>query len=117
MDPEIINHILNPAVFIIKQIIILIPFIIMFFTLLKKIRFKIKINDKKNFYLISVTVIPVLLILLTSFFTGAKIRTMWITPFYLFFGTLFFTIFKKDIDLKKIKSFLVVFLIFLLFQF
>ncbi len=112
LDPEIINHILNPAVFIIKQIIILIPFIIMFFTLLKKIRFKIKINDKKTFYLISVTVIPVLLILLTSFFTGAKIRTMWITPFYLFFGTLFFTIFKKDIDLKKIKSFFVVFLIF-----
>ena len=112
LDPEIINHILNPAVLIIKQIIILTPFIIMFFTLLKKIRFKIKINDKKTFYLISVTVIPVLLILLTSFFTGAKIRTMWITPFYLFFGTLFFTIFKKNIDLKKIKSFLVVFLIF-----
>ncbi len=37
---------------------------------------------------------------------------MWLTPIYLFFGTLFFTIFKKDIDLKKIKSFFVVFLIF-----
>ena len=112
LDPEIINHILNPAVLMIKQIIILIPFIIMFFTLLKKIRFKIKINDKKTFYLISVTVIPVLLILLTSFFTGAKIRTMWLTPFYLFFGTLFFTFFKKNIDLKKIKTFLIFFIIF-----
>ena len=112
LDPEIINHILNPAVLIFKQIIILIPFIIIFSTLLKKIRFKIEINDKKTFYLISVTIIPLLLILLTSFFTGAKIRTMWLTPFYLFFGTLFFTIFKKNIDLKKIKSFLAVFLIF-----
>ena len=112
LDPEIINHILNPAVLIFKQIIILIPFIIIFSTLLKKIKYKIEINDKKTFYLISVTIIPLLLILLTSFFTGAKIRTMWLTPFYLFFGTLFFTIFKKNIDLKKIKSFLAVFLIF-----
>ena len=112
LEPEIINHFLNPAILIFKQILILIPFMIMFFTLLKKIKFKIEINDKKTFYLISVTIIPILLIILTSFFTGAKIRTMWLTPFYLFFGSLFFTIFKKNIDLKKIKTFLVIFIIF-----
>ena len=35
---------------------------------------------------------------------------MWMTPFYLFFGTLFLEIFRKNIDLKKIKTILYVFL-------
>jgi hypothetical protein len=39
---------------------------------------------------------------------------MWMTPFYLFLGTLFFQIFKKNIDLKKIKKFYFTFLLFFL---
>jgi hypothetical protein len=39
---------------------------------------------------------------------------MWMTPFYLSFGVLFIYIFKSQIDLKKIKSFLYGF-IFLFF--
>ena len=50
--------------------------------------------------------------LITTILTGAKIRTMWMTPFYLFLGTLFFLIFKKNIELKKIKKFYYVFLFF-----
>ena len=50
--------------------------------------------------------------LITSILTGAKIRTMWMTPFYLFLGTLFLFIFKKGIELKKIKNFYYVFLFF-----
>ena len=35
---------------------------------------------------------------LTSLIMGAKIRTMWMTPFYLFFaGTLIIYIFKKEL--------------------
>ena len=49
---------------------------------------------------------------LTSIITGAKIRTMWMTPFYLFFGTLFVQIFKKNIDLKKLKNFYIFFFFF-----
>ena len=42
---------------------------------------------------------------------GVKIRTMWMSPFYLFFGVLFIYIFQKYIVLKKIKYFFSIFLI------
>ena len=42
---------------------------------------------------------------LTSVITGSKIRTMWMTPFYLFFGTLFIYLLKSEINIKKIKKF------------
>ena len=51
----------------------------------------------------------------TSIITGAKIRTMWMTPFYLFFGTLFLLIFKNNIDLKKLKNFTIFFYFFLFY--
>ena len=53
---------------------------------------------------------PIFLIFLTSAVTGSKIRTMWMTPFYLFFGVLFIYIFQSQINLKKVKSFLYGFL-------
>ena len=37
---------------------------------------------------------------------------MWMTPFYLFFGTLFISLFKNFIDIKKIKKFYFIFLFF-----
>ena len=37
---------------------------------------------------------------------------MWLTPFYLFLGTLFLEIFRKNIELKKIKNFYYIFLFF-----
>ena len=45
---------------------------------------------------------------------GAKIRTMWMTPFYLFSGVTFVYLFQKKIELKKINKFFVVFLFLLL---
>ena len=42
---------------------------------------------------------------------GIKIRTMWITPFYLFLGVLFVYLFQKRINLKKINKFITVFLV------
>ena len=47
---------------------------------------------------------------LTSVVTGSKIRTMWMTPFYLFFGTLFIYLLKSQINIKKLKSFVFGFL-------
>ena len=105
-----INHLENPLVFIFKQILILIPFFIMIFILLKKFNFKFNLKNRKNLFLISINLIPIILILFTSIVSGAKIRTMWMTPFYLFFGTLFIEIFRKNIDLKKIRKFLIFFL-------
>ena len=105
-----VNHLENPLVFILKQILILIPFFIMIFILLKKFNFKFNLKNRKNLFLISINLIPIILILFTSIVSGAKIRTMWMTPFYLFFGTLFIEIFRKNIDLKKIRKFLIFFL-------
>ena len=105
-----IDHLENPLVFIFKQVLILIPFFIMIFILLKKFNFKFNIKNRKNLFLISINLIPIILILFTSIVSGAKIRTMWMTPFYLFFGTLFIEIFRKNIDLKKIRKFLIFFL-------
>ena len=105
-----VDHLENPLVFIFKQILILIPFFIMIFILLKKFNFKFNLKNRKNLFLVSINLIPIILILFTSIVSGAKIRTMWMTPFYLFFGTLFIEIFRKNIDLKKIRKFLIFFL-------
>ena len=105
-----VDHLENPLVFIFKQILILIPFFIMIFILLKKFNFKFNLKNRKNLFLVSINLIPIILILFTSIVSGAKIRTMWMTPFYLFFGTLFIEVFRKNIDLKKIRKFLIIFL-------
>ena len=47
---------------------------------------------------------------ITSVITGSKIRTMWMTPFYLFFGVLFIYLLQSQINIKKINSFLYGFL-------
>jgi hypothetical protein len=46
----------------------------------------------------------------SSVILGSKIRTMWMTPFYLFFGLFFVYLFQLQINLKKINSFLYGFL-------
>ena len=113
-ETEIANHLINPLFFLIKQMLILVPFFLMIFLIVKKIKIKIKIKNKNTLFLFVINLIPFFLVLITSIFTGAEIRTMWMTPFYLFLGTLFFQIFKKNIDLKKIKKFYFTFLLFFL---
>ena len=107
---NLIDHIKHPIIFLIKQIGILIPFFFLVRVLTKKIKPKINLKDKKLIFLYSVNILPILLILITSIFTGSKIRTMWMTPFYLFFGVLFVYILRSQIDLKKIKLFIYSFL-------
>ncbi len=107
-----IDHIKFPMIFLLKQLGILIPFFILIFLLVKKINFKINLNDKKLLFLITINVFPIILIFLTSVITGSKIRTMWMTPFYLFFGTLVVYLFQSEINLKKLKSFMVGFIFF-----
>ena len=111
---NLIDHIINPVDFILKQIIILIPAFIMIFVLLKKNKIKINLKNKKITFLFFVTIIPLLLMLITTVLTGAKIRTMWMTPFYLFFGILMISIFKKNILYRNINKFYYTFLFFLI---
>ena len=107
-----IDHFKNPIIFMIKQFIILIPFFLMLYVVVKKFKFSINIRNEKTIFLLSINLIPIGLILATSIIMGAEIRTMWMTPFYLFFGILFVYIYKNFIDLKKIKKFYYVFLFF-----
>ena len=115
-EKELINHLTNPLVFIFKQFLILIPFFLMIAVLLKKTDFRINLKNKKVLYIFSISILPIILIFITSFLTGAKIRTMWMTPFYLFFGVLFIEIFKKNISLNKLNLFLYTFLFFFIFS-
>ena len=106
-----LSHIKYPVIFLLKQIAILIPFIILIRLLIKKIKFKINFKDQKLLFLFSINILPIILILITSIVMGSKIRTMWMTPFYLFFGVLFVYIFQAQINTKKINSFIYAFLI------
>ena len=106
----ILNHFKYPIIFLIKQLGILIPFFFLVWLLIKKVKFKINLKDKKLLFLVFINFAPLILMFLTSMVTGSKIRTMWMTPFYLFFGVFFIYIFKTQINLKKINSFLFGFL-------
>ena len=111
---SLIDHIKFPLIFLMKQIGLLIPFLILVWLLVKKVKFKINLKDKKLLFLLAINILPITLMFLTSVVTGSKIRTMWMTPFYLFFGTLFVYLFQAQINIKKLKPFMVGF-IFLFF--
>ena len=110
-DQNFLDHFLHPFIFLAKQTGILIPFFVMSLFLFSKFKTKFNFKDKKLLFLLSINIIPIILIFLTSLIMGVKIRTMWMTPFYLFFGVLFVYLFQRKIDLKKINKFVTVFLV------
>jgi 4-amino-4-deoxy-L-arabinose transferase-like glycosyltransferase len=111
---SVFDHIKFPFIFLTKQIGLVIPFLVLVWLLVKKIKFKFNFKDKKLLFLLFINILPIILMFLTSVVTGSKIRTMWMTPFYLFFGTLFVYLFQAQINFKKLKPFMVGF-IFLFF--
>jgi len=115
-EENFLDHIIHPLIFFGKQIGILIPFFTMLFFLISKFKLKFNFKDNKLIFLLSINIIPILLVLITSMVMGVKIRTMWMTPFYLFFGVLFIYIFKLQINLKKLQKFYFVFLMLFVFS-
>ena len=111
-----IDHLIYPLIFLSKQIGVLVPFILMSFFLIKKIKPKFNLKDDKLVFLLLITVAPIFFMLLTSMIMGAKIRTMWMTPFYLFAGTLIIYIFKSQINFNKLKNFVSIFVILFIFS-
>ena len=107
-DIGLVGHIQNPLIFIFKQVGILVPFLFLVWLLIKKIKFKINLKDKKLLFLLFVNILPIFLMFITSLILGSKIRTMWMTPFYLGFGVLFIYLFQSQINLKKINPFYIV---------
>ena len=115
-DQNFLNHLFHPIIFLGKQIGILIPFFLMVALVVSKLKIKFNFNDKKLLFLLTINIVPILLIFLTSMIMGVKIRTMWMTPFYLFFGVLLIYIFQSQINLKKLKGFVSLFLILFIFS-
>jgi hypothetical protein len=111
-DINIIDHLINPFYFLIKQIGILIPFWIMLFLVVNKFKFRFNFKDRKFLFLFFINFFPIILITITSLLTGAKIKTMWLTPFYLYFGLFFIYLFHRQINLKKLNKFIFSFLFF-----
>ena len=109
-EGQIINHLKYPLIFTLKQIGILVPFLILVWLLIKKIPKKFNLKDEKLLFLIFINLVPIVLVFMTALITGSKIRTMWMTPFYLFFGTLFIYLLKTQINIKKLNSFLIGFI-------
>jgi 4-amino-4-deoxy-L-arabinose transferase-like glycosyltransferase len=101
-----LDHLKFPSIFILKQSVILLPFFGLVYLLINKFKLKLNLKDKKLLFLVFINLLPILLMLLTSIITGSRIRTMWMTPFYLFFGVFAVYLFKNQINLKKLNSFL-----------
>lgn len=112
-EKQFLDHIKYPLSFLLKQFGILIPFFLLIFTLTSKVKFKIDKKNKKLIFLIFVCVLPIFFMFLTTLISGSKIRTAWMTPFYLFFGTFFIYLFKSQINTKKLKPFIYGFIFFI----
>ena len=111
---NIYNHLLNPIKFLINQITILLPFLLLIYFLIKKIKIRLPLNNEKFIFLLFSFLLPFLLILITSIITGSRIRTMWMIPFYSLIGIFFIFIYQDQINFKKIKNFIILLIIFLI---
>ena len=115
-EPNFLDHFIHPLIFLGKQIGILVPFFLMVLLLVSKLKTNFNFKDKKLLFLLTINIIPIILMFLTSMLMGVKIRTMWMTPFYLFFGVLLIYIFQSQINLNKLKYFVSLFLILFIFS-
>jgi len=115
-DQNIMDHLVYPLIFLGKQIVIFVPFFLMFLFLTPKFKNKFNIKDKKLIFLLAINIIPLILMFLTSMIMGVKIRTMWMTPFYLFFGVLVIYIYQIKINFNKLNKFIITFFILFLFS-
>ncbi len=114
VDYSFLNHLKFPIIFLMKQIGILIPFFVLCYFIVKKIKIRFDIKDKKKYFILLINFLPIVLMFVTSVVTGSKIRTMWMTPFYLFFGVLILSMFDIKDDEQTFKEFFKPFLILFL---
>jgi 4-amino-4-deoxy-L-arabinose transferase-like glycosyltransferase len=113
-EPDIYNHFLNPLKFLITQIIISFPFFLLIYLLIKKIKIRLPLKNEKFIFLLFSFLLPFFLILTTSIFTGYRIRTVWMIPFYSLIGIFFMYLYEDYINLKKLKNFKTLLIIFLI---
>jgi len=113
------NHFYNPIIFISKQFGMLLLFFLLFLSIVsfkKKKKINLKNIHQKKIFLLSINLLPIFLVIFISLITGAKIRTMWMSTFYLFFGIFFFYYFRDIINLKKLTNFIYLFIFIFIFS-
>jgi 4-amino-4-deoxy-L-arabinose transferase-like glycosyltransferase len=110
----IYNHLLNPFKFLINQITVILPFLLLIYFLIKKVKIKIPLNDEKFIFLIFTFLLPFLLILITSLITGSRVRTVWMIPFYSLIGIFFIFLYQNHLNFKKLKNFHILLILFLI---
>ena len=113
-EANLLSHLTQPIIFLGKQLGILIPFALMSFFIIPKLKTNIRFADRKFVFLLFVNLTPLALVFLTSMAMGIKIRTMWMNPFYLFFGVFVIYIFQSKISINNLKKFYYTF-VFLFF--
>jgi len=104
-EANLLSHLTQPIIFLGKQLGILIPFALMSFFIIPKLKTNIRFTDRKFIFLLFTSLTPLALVFLTSMAMGIKIRTMWMTPFYLFFGVFVIYIFQSKISINNLKKF------------
>ncbi len=114
VDYSFLNHLKFPIIFLMKQVGILIPFFVLCYFIIKKIKIRFDKKDKKKYFILLINFLPIVLMFVTSVVTGSKVRTMWMTPFYLFFGVFILSMFDIKDDEQTIKEFFKPFLILFL---
>lgn len=110
----LLDHLLYPLIFLIKQLFILLPLLIFLRLVLNNFKTSFDMKDKKFLYLFTITFLPIILMFLTSVLGGVRIRTMWMTTFYIFPGVFFVYLFSAQIQIQKFKKFFTFFLLFFL---
>jgi len=77
----------------------------MFYFINKKFKLNLNYKDKNFVFLLIINFMPFILIFLTSLVLGIKIRTMWMTPFYIFLGLFFVYVSQSFIKSYNLKVF------------
>ena len=101
-DWEFFDHLIYPIIFTGKQIVILIPFLLMFYFLIKKIKIKFNFKDEKLifiFYNFCSFYID-----LFTYVNGRKNKNNVDDTIYLFFGVALIYLFKNEVIKTNLKS-------------
>jgi len=107
---KLLDHFIYPLIFLLKQVFILMPLFILLRLIVSNFKIKVDLTDKKLIFLFTITLLPLILMFLTSIFGGIRVRTMWMTTFYIFPGIFFVYLFNAEINLEKFKKFFIGFL-------
>jgi 4-amino-4-deoxy-L-arabinose transferase-like glycosyltransferase len=112
---SIINHFLYPLRFLIGQSLILIPLLIMLWTLRKKPQEpteKIHASAEATVFLLFVSLAPPLLMAMISALFGWKIRSMWATPLFLISSVTLIYFLRDRLSTARLRGFAITFGIF-----